>query len=79
MLILNSACSAYGNAYSKTSSLCMSILSYTIQASATKPETFFRVEPDFGSKIRFESGQVGPQDRKTGPIRSGWPQIGFKF
>ena len=52
---------------------------YTIQASATKPETFFWVEPDFGSKIRVESSQVGPQGRKMGPIGSGWPKIGFKF
>ena len=25
------------------------------------------------------SGRVGPQDQKTGPIRSGWLQIGFEF
>ena len=32
-------------------------------------------EPDLGPKIRVESGWVGPQDRRTGPIGSGWPQI----
>ena len=46
---------------------------------AAKPDPFFRVEPDFGPKIWVESGRVGPQGRKTGPIGSGWPQIGFKF
>ena len=25
------------------------------------------------------SGRVGPEGRKTGPIGSCWPQIGFKF
>jgi hypothetical protein len=49
------------------------------QSSAAKPDPFFRVEPDFGPKIWVESGRVGPQGRKTGPIGSGWPQIGFKF
>ena len=43
------------------------------------PTRFFRVEPNFGPKIWVESGWVGPQVRKTGPIWSGWPQIGFKF
>jgi hypothetical protein len=47
--------------------------------SAAKPDPFFWVEPDFGPKIRVESGRVGPQGQNTGPIRSGWPQIGFKF
>ena len=40
------------------------------------------VKPDFGPKIRVESGQVGSQDQKrvqSGPIGSGWPLIGFKF
>ena len=36
---------------------------------------FFRVEPNFGPKIQVESCPVGPR----GPIRSGWPQIGFKL
>ena len=44
-----------------------------------KPDPFFWVEPDFGPKIWVESGRVGPQSQKTGPIRSGWPQIWFKF
>ena len=43
--------------------------------SAAKPDPFFWVEPDFGPKIRVESGQVGPQGQKTCPIGSGWPQI----
>ena len=34
---------------------------------------------NFGPKIRVESGQVSPQGQTMGPIRSGWPQIGFKF
>ena len=37
------------------------------------------VEPDFGPKIWVGSGRVGPDSKKTGPIRLGWPQIGFKF
>jgi hypothetical protein len=43
------------------------------------PTRFFRVEPNFGPKIRVESGRVGPHGQKTGPIGSGWPQKGFKF
>ena len=50
-----------------------------VKSSAAKPDPFFRVEPNFGPKIRVESGRVGPQDRKTGPIGSGWSQKGFKF
>ena len=46
--------------------------------SAAKPDPFFRVEPNFGPKIRVELGRVGPQGQKKGPIGSGWPQIGFK-
>ena len=34
------------------------------------PTRFFGLNP---------SGRVGPQGRKTGPIGSCWPQIGFKF
>ena len=37
------------------------------------------VKPDFGPKIRVESGRIGPQGQKTGPIRSGWLKKGFKF
>jgi hypothetical protein len=29
-------------------------------SSAAKPDPFFGVEPDFGPKIRVESGRVGP-------------------
>ena len=29
--------------------------------------------------FRVQMGRVGPQDPKTGPIRSGWSQKGFKF
>ena len=47
--------------------------------SAAKPNPFFWVEPDFGPEIRVESGRVGPQGKKTGPIGSVWPLIGFKF
>ena len=52
---------------------------YRARTSAAKPYPFFRVEPNFGPKIRVESGRVGPKGRKTGPIGSGWLQIGFKF
>ena len=55
--------------------LCIS----PIQTSAAKPDPFFRVEPNFGPKIRVESGRVGPQGQKTGPIGSSWSQKGFKF
>ena len=48
-------------------------------SSATKPDPFFWVEPNFGPKIRVELGRVGPQEQKTGPMGSGWPQIVFKF
>ena len=48
-----------------------------VWASAANPDPFFWVEPNFGPKIRVESGRVGPQGQKTGPIVSGWPQIGF--
>ena len=51
----------------------------SLETSAAKPDPFFRVEPDFGPKIRVESGRVGPQGPKTAPIESSWPQIGFKF
>ena len=54
-------------------------LEASLLCSAAKPDPFFRVEPDFGLKIRVESGRVGPQGQKTSPIGSGWPQIGFKF
>ena len=47
--------------------------------SLAKPDPFFWVEPNYGPKIRVELGRVGPQSQKTGPIRSGWPQIGFHF
>jgi hypothetical protein len=50
-----------------------------IISSAAKSDLFFRVEPDFGPKIRVELGRVDPQGQKTGPIGSGWPQRGFKF
>jgi hypothetical protein len=49
-----------------------------LKSSAAKPDPFFPVETDFGHKIRVESGRDGPQDQKTGPIGSGWPQIGFR-
>ena len=49
------------------------------QVSVAKPNPFFQVEPDFGLKIQVESGRVGLQGQKMGPIGSGWPQIGFKF
>ena len=51
----------------------------SLETSAAKPDPFLRVEPDFGPKIRVELGRVCPQGRKTGPIGSGWYQIGFKF
>ena len=44
-----------------------------------KPNSFFWVEPDFGPKIRVESGLDGPQGRKPGSIGAGRPQIEFKF
>ena len=47
--------------------------------SAVKPDPFICVEPNFGPKILVESGLVGPQVKKMGPIALGWPQIGFKF
>ena len=43
------------------------------------PTRFFGLNPILGLNIRVESGRVGPQGKKTGPIGSGWPQIGFKF
>ena len=49
----------------------------SLETSAAKPDPFLRVEPDFGPKIRVELGRVCPQGRKTGPIGSGWYQIGF--
>jgi hypothetical protein len=49
------------------------------ESRAAKPDQFFRVEPNFGPKIWVESGRVGLQGQKPGPIGSGWPQIFFKF
>jgi hypothetical protein len=50
-----------------------------IWTSAAKPDPFFWVETNFGPKIWVKSGRIGPQGHKMGPIRLGWPQIGFKF
>ena len=33
--------------------------------SAVEPDPFFWDEPDFGPEIWIESGQVGPQSKKT--------------
>ena len=33
----------------------------------------------FWAQFLGSNGRVGPQDPKTGPIGSGWPQIGFLF
>ena len=52
---------------------------YTPCTSAAKPDPFFGVQPDFGPNFWVQTGQVGPQDPKTGPIGSGWPQRGFKL
>ena len=54
------------------------LLRELIKISAMKPNPFFWVEPNFGPKIWIESGQVGPQIKKTGPIGSGCPQIGVQ-
>ena len=50
--------------------------------SAAKPDPFFGLNPILDPKFGFsrvQSGRVGPQGQKTGPIGLGWPQIGFKF
>ena len=47
---------------------------FRVILSAAKPDPFFRVEPNFGPKIRVESGRVGPQDKKR--VLSG--QVGLK-
>ena len=60
-------------------SCLVSKFTFAVANSAAKPDPFFRVEPNFGPKIRVELGRVGPQGQKTGPIGSDWPQIGFKF
>ena len=44
-----------------------------------KSDPFFWVKLNFGPQIWVELDQVAPQGPKTGPIGSGWPQIGFKF
>jgi hypothetical protein len=44
------------------------------QPSAAKLDPFFRVEPDFGPKIRVELGRVGPQGKKR--VQSG--RVGLK-
>ena len=49
-----------------------------LQLTMAKPDPF-RVHPDFGPNFRVQTGRVGPQDPKTGPIGSGWPKKGFKF
>ena len=41
------------------------------QVSVAKPNPFFQVEPDFALKIQVESGRVGLQGQKMGPIGSG--------
>ena len=46
-----------------------------IEISAAKSKMFFQVQPN----LRVQTVQVGPQDPKTGPIGSDWPQIEFKF
>ena len=46
---------------------------------AAKPDPVFWVQPNFGLNFWVQTGWVGPQDPKVGPIRSGWPQKGFKF
>ena len=38
---------------------------------ATKPDLFFRVQPDLGPNFRVQMGRVGPQGPKTGLIGSG--------
>ena len=52
------------------------VFSFGLRANS---DPFFWVEPNFGPQIRVELDQVAPQGPKTGPIGSGWPQIGFKF
>ena len=48
-------------------------------SSAVKTNPFWGVQLDFGPNFWVQTGQVGTQDPKTGPIGSGWPQKGFKF
>ena len=43
---------------------------YSILFSAAKLNPFLQVEPNFGPKNWVESGGVGPQGQKTGPIGS---------
>ena len=57
------------NSYVHNRVIFMNFLIRYCVNSWAKPDPFCRVE----------SGQVGRQDKKTGPIGSGWPQIGFKF
>ena len=44
---------------------------YLLKSSAAKPNPFFRVQPNFRPTFRVQTGRVGPQDPKTGPIGSG--------
>ena len=46
---------------------------------AAKSNPFFGVQPNFGPNFWVQTGRVGPQDPKTGPIGSGWHKKGFKF
>ena len=46
-----------------------------LNCSAAKPDPFFWVQSNFGPNFVVQTDRVGPRDPKTGPIRSGWPQI----
>ena len=41
-----------------------------VSASAAKLDPFFWVQPNFWPNFWIQTGRVGPQDPKTGPIRS---------
>ena len=38
--------------------------------SAAKNNPFFQVQPNLGPNFRVQTGRVGPQDPKTGPVGS---------
>ena len=53
------------------------VIRHQIQCGQTRP--VFSGSTRFWAYFRVQTGRVGPQDPKTGPIRSGWPLKGFKF
>ena len=57
--------------------MCQTRSGTFIYISATKADPFFWVQPNFGPNFQVQTGQVGPQDTKTGPIGSGWPHKGI--